>query len=87
MLILQGLVAIAALGHTATAFFLWVPEYRCAEFHTCSTDADVKGRDLDNTLKIVQRLPKVIYQQTVMVDITNTSLEQPAPRYSDPTVS
>jgi hypothetical protein len=57
---------VAALSQTATAFFRWVPDYRCAEFGTCSPDskrstveAEVEGRDAEHTVEIVQRLPSV----------------------------
>lgn len=68
MLILKGLVAVATLAPAVSAFFPWVPDYRCLEDKTCQTakrgiEARIAGPvdAVPNThsFKIIQRKPKV----------------------------
>jgi hypothetical protein len=65
MLIMKGVVAAAALAHTASASFFWFPDWRCVEDKTCiaskrSMEAGIEGRDVEARLEIAQRLPQVI---------------------------
>ncbi|KAG0652030.1 Aspartic-type endopeptidase ctsD [Hyphodiscus hymeniophilus] len=56
MLLLNTLfLVLLAFSDLAAAFYPFIPEYRCIYDHTCPATK----RDLESSLKIVQRLPKV----------------------------
>jgi hypothetical protein len=57
MLLINSLPLVLLIFiNVASAFYPFIPDYRCLYSHTCTPEK----RAVENSLKIVQRLPNVI---------------------------
>lgn len=64
MRVINILLSIISLATTASAFFPWYPDYRCAKTHDCvvaknSDEGQIVGRGHGLTVKVIQRVPEV----------------------------